>query len=1018
MTGTPLIQPHRVGDACWDMTSVAMAIRIIAQVDPSKADWFLASHAPIRHLLNLKTERQVTEAEAFGALVGAKDREVEAIVRGEPGTGKSHFINWLKLRFDDALRRGELTNLLPILIQRRTGSLKDALDQLVSQLPEQFAQYLDPIKAAISSISAAEARQRLAHFLWQELGTRWQQSGRAPRDRRLRALDEVFTSTGFRQWLCRDDGPIAANIRRLTSPSDVRDRESVPLFTEADFLIADPKLRNENTPTVMDLIITLDDDPRWRQEAAHCVNGILRDAMRRMTGLGDRQLTDIFRRIRTDLRALGSRLVLFIEDVSTLSVLDNEIINALEPQNDSALCPLTSVIGMTNAAYERLRDNEKQRATVIWSLGSSQDSQWRSDSSSVDRFVARYLNTVRLAPEDVHLVAQNRLSGGDVDLTACDECRIKKGCHATFGSVDFSGAVVGLFPLRSGSAGLLLEQLDPSRDGVERTPRGLLVNILEPLLAEIHRSADGSPTTLKLPVRVPQPTYWTLFENQFCGDWTPEQRSRARTLAVFWAAQAKDADSAADALSPLLATFGLPSLGTRPRPKFESRPPEPEPALAPAPVPRDTKASDTILQALRTRLEVWLSGEKLTTPRDCQELLLGLLKNSLPLEETHRVSRAAKQLIREATTGAIWIEDVMTRSIGVYFAISFLRNHETTNLILALAHFRHAGGNSWSYPDGEIHKRIVSTWVRQYSTSILATLNEAGVEPRPPLQSSARFLALAFMAVHKKPLPLESSEAIEALMKLAPTDPPKALSKALTSLYQDLPVRIPEIKSFLQLEMDVPQGWGGTLFIDPTSLLDELPAMRRAELPEPLDGVYLKSYSLSRYSKLGSLIEGPWSKFGAALDEERKALADAVAPLVALLSREGLNLADLRADVGTFVDKALEMRRAVKDAGQVIPCPAFDEVAPSLGLKRESIGLCITEANRIANDGDVKSVLCFDASEFEATRAILLAIAEFFAIVRRQVAIVTQNEVSMEQLSAAARDTKSALQEFLNVVRS
>jgi hypothetical protein len=1019
VTGAPRIEPRKLGDPCWDGNAVVTAIRIIAQVDPSRADWFLASHAPIRHLLDAKADQPISEVDAFASLIEAKDREVEVIVKGEPGTGKSHLVNWLKLRYDDGLRRGEISDVLPILIQRRSGSLKDALDQLVSQLPEQFAQYLDPIKAAISSISSTEARERLAHFISQELGVRWVEAERPSRDRRLRALDEVFMSTGFRQWLCRDGGAIAANIRRLTSPSNVLDRESVPLFTETEFYIGDAKYRRENTPSVIDLIHTLDDDLRWRQEAANCVNGIVRDAVRRMTGLGDRQLTEIFRRIRTDLRALQKRLVLFIEDVSTLSVLDNEILNALEPQNDSAMCPLTSVIGMTFGAYSRLRDNEKQRATFVWSLGSSRDSQWRSNSSEMDRFVGRYLNTVRLAPKDVRLVAEQRLAGSDVGLSACEGCRIQKSCHTAYGAVSFGETVVGLFPLRPGSAGLLLDQLDQSRDGIERTPRGLLINILEPLLEDVGRQVDGLHATLKLPVRLPQPSYWTAFENQFCGDWTPDERNRARMLAVFWA-PSKDEEGAAAALAPLLQPFGLPAFGRAVRRVSEPMVVDFVPKVSPGPDPTPPKKEDPVanvtLEALRARLEAWISGDKLTTPRDCQELLLGLIKNALPLEDAHRVRRSAHRLIREATTGSIWLEDVMTRAATVHFGVKFPRSHETMNLILALANFKHVGENSWAYADAEIHKRIVSTWVRKHGVTILATLDEQGVDPGPPMRSSARFLSIAFMAFGKHPLPLDYSEAIEALIKFAPTQAPMALSKSLSALYGDLPVRVQEIKAFLQLEMDVPQGSGGTLFIDPTELLNELPAMRRAETPEPLGGEYLKGYSQSRYSGLRNLIDGPWRTFGSAIDEERECIARAVDPLITMLAGEGLDVSNLREAIGIFIDKALEVRRTVKDTAQVIPCPAFDNIVPKLGLRREVIGRVLVDAYRIGSEGGVRDVLCFDAAAFDSVKMEMFAIAEFISMVRRHVAAVTANVVPLEDLESAQLVTESALETFLDMV--
>jgi hypothetical protein len=1015
MTAQPIVSPQRLGDPCWTGESMATAIRVIAQLDPTKADWFLASHAPIRHLLDTKTSRHISEIDAFTVLSQSEDREVEVLVKGEPGTGKSHFVNWLKLRYDQETKTGALTGIIPVLIQRRTGSLKDALDQLVNQLPPQFSNYLDPIRAAIGRISSDEARERLAHFVSQELGIRWRESNRVPRNRRLRALDEVFSSTGFRQWLCREGGAISANVARLTSPSDVRERESVPQFSEAEFHILDARSRTENTPAVLELIDTFDDDPRWRQEAADCVNGVLRDGLRQMTGLGEGQLSAIFRRMRSDLLRMGKRLVLLIEDVSTLSVLDNEILNALEPQNDPNLCPLTSVVGMTFGAYGRLRDNEKQRAAYVWSLGAGSETHWRDDHAVLDQFSARYLNTVRLRPGDVHRLGQERLHGGDVTISACDECRIRKKCHDAFGSVGFGDHVVGMFPLRPGTTARLIENLDDSRDGVEKTPRGLLVNILSPLLGEVRRSNEGRQAAFALPIRLPQPAYWTSFENLYCSDWSPDDRRRLRTLAVFWT-PARDADEAASQLGPLLSPFGMPALArsaARPQPVPIPGPSTPERSpVPPVPLPPANAAGEATIQALRDRLDIWINGGKLTAPAEVQEMLLALLRNGLPFEDFRSVARPAQRLIKDA--GSIAIEDATTRSATSAFKFRFLRNEETKDLILALAQHRYLGNNSWACRDAEIHKRIVSTWLRRNGAAMLETLNEEGVDQRKPVSTSVRFLALGYMAATKRPLPLDVSEAIEVIFKTSVVNAPTALGEPLRMLYADLPQRITDVRGVLMGELDVPQGTGGTNFIDPTQLLGELPSMRRGEPPAPLGAEYLAGYSQVRYAKLASLVDGPWSRLAAAIAEERRVLGVELDSLYRTLSREGLDVDEIRYAVTEYVDMALQLRSVLTEIRQVVHCPRFDGIVPTLGIRRESICKQIAEAADIVSGDDLRSMIMFDMNEFAMAKEALLAISEFIAAVRSAIN-VGEPVLSFEEETRARGEATASLTEFIRV---
>ena len=92
---------------------------------------------------------------------------------------------------------------------------------------------------------------------------------------------------------------------------------------------------------------------------ANAFNSVLPAAIKEMTGLSGATLRGIFDQIRLELKAMGKGLALFIEDVSVMSALDEEVINAVEPQGRHDLCPLTAVLGITVTGAQRLPDNQK-----------------------------------------------------------------------------------------------------------------------------------------------------------------------------------------------------------------------------------------------------------------------------------------------------------------------------------------------------------------------------------------------------------------------------------------------------------------------------------------------------------------------------------------------------------------------------------------------------------------------------------------------------------------------------------
>ena len=334
-------------------------------------------------------------------------------------------------------------------------------------------------------------------------------------------------------------------------------------------------------------------------------------------------------------------MALFIEDVSAVSVLDIEVVKAVEPRNDPSTCPVLAVMGVTDAGMQRLRDNDRQRVTHVASIGKAAMSAWADDQQGLAEFTARYLNAIRLTEDEVKkLAAARRQSGGDVSLSACTRCERREECHNAFGSVTLDGVSVGLYPFSTYAPWRMLERLEPVEVlGISRTPRGFLMHLFNPLVRdtdalehqEFPRASDLQH------IRQGDPPFWSDFNNQFCGDWDDADTQRARLLSLFWTdPEIATALDQAHALEPIRSLLGLPEFTKkvetkRREPRDEPRLPEPERReQKPAEVRRLTKLLDGLRQ--------WLENEKdLPDDAKVRQFLAEMVRNCVPWDDSRAV---------------------------------------------------------------------------------------------------------------------------------------------------------------------------------------------------------------------------------------------------------------------------------------------------------------------------------------------------------------------------------------------
>jgi UDP-2,3-diacylglucosamine pyrophosphatase LpxH len=985
-----------LGQPCWYRDNVDQAIKVAARTDAEGVDYFLASHAPVNNIRHDETEELFNEETLFYSIFNSKG-EVLTLIHGDTGAGKSHLIHWLKLRTEDALRQKAIKNIVPILIQRRTGSLKDALEQMVEQLGDDFKDYTSSVRTALSKISSDTAREKLVSNIGIELSAQQRiDKNREPLPKKLKNLAEFCSgSQGYRKWLCREDGVISKVVKHLTENhlsenGDIEVEGRLPLFTTNEFFPDDIyKGRRENTQVVLDLIDELDFEPELLEQATQFFNEVLPDAIKEMTGLSGTSLRNIFDHIRVDLKKRGESLALFIEDVSVMASLNEEVFTAVEPQpSRKDLCRMIAVIGSTNEGWNRLADNQRQRITHPISLGEQTGVVWQNDVNAVATFSARYLNTVRLTQEQIGAVASHRrASGGDVNISACDICPVRDECHAKFGKTSVGTVEVGLFPFTTIAPQQLLNNLS-DKSAAHKNARGLLTRILQPALDSGFESlqANRFPNVNKFATSMYPLPYWAGFKLKYCGGWSETDINRLEFLAQGWVI-AEGADDLAVELSPLLKPFGFREF-SRGSVKPVAHPvgpgPRPKP-VAPLPLPVNTRLNK-ILQSVNN----WLNGEKLIEDIEIRKLVAEFVRNSIIWEDTTSPPPEVwKNLLGGANDYAfVRIEDQFHSPQTTPVFIDFPRGKETRDLIESLAQFRYAGNRSWEFEYGEYHKRIAAQWLRHHQEGVIEKLQPpAELDLNAPLAAAVQILSTAAIVRQRTKLPVELPELLKAVLADNWSEESFALSSEWKSLLGDMRIIHKNVLRFITNELNVPQGRsGGINFINAVPAINaalDFANNARIEIPGE---EYLQSYWKSRFGIFQN--KGRYNNFAEALAAEREAIAEVVNNISFNLRSVEYETDNLPEALSEFCSDLNELVKAQTDAKMPYPYQPFEELKAKkvFSEKKDVWRTAVKTAQEVISSNEIMSVLRFSPQNLKEAETAIDTATKYISLVEKDVA--------------------------------
>lgn len=376
-------------------------------------EYFMATHVPFKELEVIEmgsTSGLPTgyseEAIYNKFIVNSAKKHQMIIVRGSNGTGKSHLICWLHNRY-----KSDVTNYNPdkekiIFLRRLENTIHGAIKQLLDEdiiYDEELRKKFSRFVSSESSQSEAELKETIYTEYIKKVRT--DISDKYYRAIRCQNIADLLSDSRVRELMMKDGGPVDRCYQMITSGAKTTVTDQTELiFTKQDFKFdrqSVKKIKEEAAIEVSNYYINdlrkYDDEI---QKLADYLNHFTSNVVQSCANITSENARDLFVDLRKHLYKEGKSLIIFIEDFTSFSLVQSELITALAVENGgnySDLCMVTSIIGITDGYYNSFRDNFKDRVTAQINVTENAF----SGEDFILEMAARYLNVAYCTRSEV-----------------------------------------------------------------------------------------------------------------------------------------------------------------------------------------------------------------------------------------------------------------------------------------------------------------------------------------------------------------------------------------------------------------------------------------------------------------------------------------------------------------------------------------------------------------------------------------------------------------------------------------
>ena len=479
----------------WSLASATMEQRAIkTDVIASEDAYFMATHVPFANLEVLRGGSQLaengslhwSEEEVYQQLIYNPDNiHRMIIVRGNNGTGKSHLIRWLYARYKNDKAHYDPSQEKIIFLRRLSNTIRGAIKQILDEDivfdPDMRAK-LEKFVSSSHSMDAETFKLNIYHQFIVALSSDTADKTYSKGVRR--DIAAFLSDPRVDQHMLRVGGPVDRCFNAITAPSDqVFKGEST--FSEEDFnLSRDVKraIKNSGSDEAENILGEISDED-YVSKLVKYLNTFTPKVIQGCADISSEDTKEVFLQLRRELKKQGKNLTIFIEDFTAFTGIDAELITVLAAEHDgenSDLCRVTSVIGITDVYYKQFRGNFTDRVQyqVFVNAGSYGSPEFLIEMT------ARYLNAIYCEPKKIEEWFANGAQVKELPSSGFSP-------DFPWDTATVQGKELTLYPFNSRSILSLYDALSESGNtsrGYEKTPRMFLLYVIK---EQMSRFFDG-----------------------------------------------------------------------------------------------------------------------------------------------------------------------------------------------------------------------------------------------------------------------------------------------------------------------------------------------------------------------------------------------------------------------------------------------------------------------------------------------------------------------------------------------
>lgn len=713
----------------WDRySSVMEQYAIKTDVIASQDDYFMATHMPFSNLEVITggnesgSTKLMTEEEVYQNLIyNPENIHRLIIVRGNNGAGKSHLIRWLRARYNNDSVKFNPENDKIIFLRRLNNTIRGAISQILEEniitdtdMNAKLQKFIDSADAQDSDTFKTTIYHAFINLVAND------KSGKVYKPFVCKGIQDFLYDPRVRVHLMRDDGAINRCYKAITSPSDTV-FEGEATFNEEDFTLKRTimqELLKQGSTESKDFAEQIYDNPDEIQKFVKYLNQFTSKVIQSCAEISSDSTRDVFVQLRKSLKQQGKGLTIFIEDFTAFTGIDSELITVLSAEHggeNSDLCRVTAIIGITDAYYGQFKDNFTDR--VQYQVNVTESTY--NTAEFLETMTSLYLNAIYCEPRTI----QDWFASG-ADLKRLPTSGFKPGYSWDYVLID--NTPFTLYPFNKSSLSILYGNLK------SKTPRKFLTEAVKSQLKEFFDGqqygnfkfptgefiADIASNSVQM-----NAVHASYIDSQ--NDITASEKRRLKLVLAIWGNKtAETTESDNETYIGNVAKKFLDEIGfeaARGLTTVTAKSQEPTPTLQlkpiPSPAPVVIPQKQRQYEAKKHDITAWYSEKsEIAYSADYRKWFLEFLRDAINWQAEGIPAYIAASRLQEQST--VYIEGQSQSTLIDKALIILERNNETRDILHALCDYDYYGG--WLFKEAAYYQLKLVNWLEKNKSTIKA----------------------------------------------------------------------------------------------------------------------------------------------------------------------------------------------------------------------------------------------------------------------------------------------------------